>query len=172
MLNVGKWIAIGLLALPPIEILAFVLVAAAIGVTGALLLMIATTIAGVMLLRQGGRGQVTRLRTAVADGDAIGTVVQASGIARVAAGILLIVPGFVTDALGALLLVPAFRRWLGATIRHAVTAKRRQAGEPAVIDLAPSEWERVGDRKLRKPRSPRPKQNPTPNPPDQDDNTG
>jgi UPF0716 protein FxsA len=165
VLNVGKWIAIGVLALPPIEILAFVLVAAAIGLAGALILMIATTVAGVMVLRQAGRRHITRLRTAVAQGEAIGTVAQGSGVARVAAGILLVIPGFVTDALGALLLVPAFRRWLGATFRHAVMGGRKRAstGEPAVIDLAPGEWQRLGDRKLRKPRAPRPKQNQTPN---------
>jgi len=169
VVNVGKWIAIGLIALPPIEILAFVLVAAAIGLAGALALMIATTVAGVMVLRQSGRSPVTRLRSAMTDGEAIGTVVQSSRLARVAAGILLTIPGFVTDALGALLLVPTFRRWLGATIRHAVMAERKQAGEPSVIDLEPGEWKRLGDKKLRTPRAPRPKQNPQPN---QDDGTG
>jgi len=167
VLSVGKWIVIGMLALPPIEILAFFLVAAAIGLAAALALMIATTVAGVLLLRQAGRGQVTRLRTAMGHSETIGTVVQGSGVAHVAAGILLTIPGFVTDALGGLLLVPAFRRWLGATIRHAVVARqeqqRRDAGQPAVIDLDPDEWRRLGDRKPRKPRTPQTKQNPEPN---------
>ena len=158
MLKLGKWIAIGLLALPPIEILVFMLVAAVIGLMGALALMVATSIAGVMVLRRAGRGRIDRLRAAVAEGEIGGRFVQGSGAATVTAGILLIIPGFVSDLAGGLLLVPWVRRRLGATIRHAVRRAQRRDREPGVIDLDPGEWRRLDDRKPRKPRKARSKQ--------------
>jgi UPF0716 protein FxsA len=155
VLKLGKWIAIGVLALPPIEILVFMLVAAVIGLAGALALMLATTVGGVMVLRRAGQRRIDRLRAAVAEGEISGRFVQGSGAAAVTAGILLIIPGFVTDLAGALLLVPWVRRRLGATIRHAIRRAQRREAQPGVIDLDPGEWHRLRDRKLRTPRKPR-----------------
>src|SRR5262245_41170254 len=103
------------------------LVAAAIGFASAVALMLATSVAGVLVLRWAGRGRFAQLRAAVAGGTLDGRAMRQGGarLAAVLAGILLIVPGFVTDILGALLLVPKVRRWLGATIRHAVAGARR-----------------------------------------------
>jgi UPF0716 protein FxsA len=158
VLRLGKWIAIGLLALPPVEILVFMLVSAAIGLVATLALMVTATIAGVMVLRRAGQRRIVRLRAAVAEGKFDGRVVRGSGAATVAAGILLIIPGFVSDLMGALLLVPWVRRRLGATIRHAVMRAQRRDNQPGVIDLDPGEWQRLDDRRPRKPRKSRPKQ--------------
>ena len=64
-----KRIILAILLLPAAEIAAFVLVATLIGLAGALLLMLATTFAGILVLRQAGRGGMARFRVAVADGD-------------------------------------------------------------------------------------------------------
>jgi len=68
-----KQILVAILLLPAAEIAAFVLVAALIGVTGALLLMLATTLAGILVLRQAGRGGIARFRVAVADAQITAT---------------------------------------------------------------------------------------------------
>src|SRR5262249_58975083 len=99
MMNVGKWIAIGVLALPPTEILAFILVAAAVGLNGALLMMIASTAAGVMLLRQAGRERIAQLRAAVADGEIVGTVARGPRLGHLAAGIRLMISALLTEPL-------------------------------------------------------------------------
>ena len=72
-------------------------------------------------------------------------------------GLLLVLPGFITDAIGLLLLVAPLRSWLtrtfgGAVSRHAQQS-RRQDG---VVDLDPDEWQRVPDRELPgRPKPPR-----------------
>src|SRR5215203_544027 len=75
-----KWIIIAILLLPLAEILAFILVAALIGMGWAFLLMLATTLAGFVVLRRAGRGRIARFRVAVADTDVAGIQGQHLGI--------------------------------------------------------------------------------------------
>ena len=65
-MSLVKWTLIGLLVLPAAEFVAFFLVAALIGWLWAAGLFIATSIAGVLLLRRFGRADLDRLRTAFA----------------------------------------------------------------------------------------------------------
>jgi UPF0716 protein FxsA len=65
------------------------------------------------------------LRTALARGSYAGPqLVDAAGL--VAAAILLVTPGFLTDIAGFLLLVPSLRTWAGR--RFASVVKRRSRG--------------------------------------------
>ncbi len=147
----GKRITIALLLLPLAEIVAFLLVAWAIGFFPALGLMILTSIAGGVVLHRVGRGQFAQVRVAMRQ-SAIATVAAQSGGVLVAlGGILLLLPGFITDLVGAGLLVGPVRRWLGATIGRAIAEGRRATGPDAVIDLGPDEWRAVPDEKLPKP---------------------
>jgi UPF0716 family protein affecting phage T7 exclusion len=59
-------------------------------------------------------------------------------------GILLVLPGFITDVAGALLLLPTTRRLIGAAIGRAVK-KQRAARQPEVLDLAPDEWHQISE---------------------------
>jgi UPF0716 protein FxsA len=150
-----KRIIIAILLLPAAEIAAFVLVATLIGVTGALLLMLATTLAGFLVLRQAGRGQIARFRVAVADAKITGVETNAVGVLTVLAGLLLVLPGFLTDLVGVALLIRPVRRWCGRMFRAWIGGRKR--GERSVIDLAPGEWKQVPDRELpdrsKKPKS-------------------
>ena len=82
---------------------------------------------------------------------------HAGSLLTVLGGLLLVLPGFITDAIGLLLLVAPLRSWLtrtfgGAVSRHAQQS-RRQDG---VVDLDPDEWQRVPDRELPgRPKPPR-----------------
>src|SRR5258708_37909509 len=150
-----KRIIIAILLLPAAEIAAFVLVAALIGVTGALLLMLTTPLAGILVLRQAGRGRIARFRVAVAEAEMSGIETNAAGVLTVLAGLLLVLPGFLTDLVGIALLIGPLRRWCGRLFR--VWIGRKGRNESSVVDLAPGEWKQVPDRELphrsKKPRS-------------------
>ena len=156
-----KRVILAILLLPVAEIAAFVLVATFVGVAGALLLMLTTTLAGILVLRQAGRGRIARFRVAVAEAEMTGFEANAAGILTVLAGLLLILPGFLTDLMGIALLIGPLRRWCGRVFRTWVGRKawtgRKDQGERSVVDLAPGEWRQVPERELpdrsKKPRS-------------------
>ena len=141
-----KWIIIAILLLPLAEIAVFVLVAVILGLGWTLTLMLATTLAGFLVLRQAGRGRIARFRIAVADTDVAGIQANTAGFLTVLAGLLLFLPGFLTDLIGAALLIGPVRRWCGRTFR--LWVRRRNPGDRSVIDLKPGEWGQVPDREL------------------------
>ena len=147
----GKRIAIALLLLPAAEVVAFLLVAWAIGFFPALGLMVLTSLAGGLVLRHAGRGQIAHLRVAMRHHGVTEVAGQAGSLMFALGGILLLLPGFITDIVGAGLLVGPVRRWLGATIGRALAGTQRQSGPGSVIDLAPDEWRPVSDQELPKP---------------------
>ena len=141
-----KRVIVAILLLPAAEIAAFVLVAALIGVTGALLLMLTTTLAGILVLRQAGRGRIARFRVAVAEAEMTGFEANGIGVLTVLAGLLLVLPGFLTDLVGIALLIGPVRRWCGRMVRTWIG--RRNRGDRSVVDLAPGEWKQVPEREL------------------------
>jgi UPF0716 protein FxsA len=141
-----KAIAIGILAWPVAEIVAFFCVAAAVGFVTALLLVVLMSVAGVVVLRH--FGGVRRIRTA--DGGFIAASAWGGpGLAPALGGVLLLIPGFLTSVLAVLILFPLSRRWLAAGIGRLLAAgQRRTAAAPGVIDLAPDEWRPLPGTKL------------------------
>jgi UPF0716 protein FxsA len=141
-----KRVIIAVLLLPLAEIAVFLLVAALIGFLGAFALMLATTLAGVVVLRQAGRGRIAQFRVAVSDAEITGVEANTAGFLTVLAGFLLVLPGFLTDLIGVALLIGPVRRWCGRTFQSWVS--RKQHAERGVIDLAPTEWQQVPDREI------------------------
>jgi len=137
-----KWIIGAILLLPLIEIAVFVAVAILIGLGWAFTLMLATTVAGALVLRRAGRGRLAHFRVAVADSDITGIEANTGGFLTVLAGLLLFLPGFVTDLAGALLLIGPVRRWCGAQFRRTM---RGRTDTNSVVDLTPGEWSQVPD---------------------------
>ena len=140
-----KLIAVGLLAWPAVEIVAFVCVAAAVGFANAVLLLLLMSFAGLFVLRHFS-GDVTRFRAAGGAGIAAATSGR-PGMAPGLGGILLLIPGFVTSVLGFLILFPISRRWLLAGCQRAMAASRRPTS-PDIIDLGPDEWQPLPSPKL------------------------
>ncbi len=136
-MRVIKLIAIGLLAWPAVEIVAFVCVSAAVGFANAVLLLLLMSFAGLFVLRHFS-GDVTRFRAAGAAGFAAAPLGR-PGMAPGLGGILLLIPGFVTSVLGLVMLFPVSRRWLLAGCRRVFAAGRGPA-HPDIVDLAPNEW--------------------------------
>jgi UPF0716 protein FxsA len=144
-------IAILLLLLPAAEVLVFLLVAWLIGFFPALALMLATSVGGgVVLWRLGGR-DFAQARTGWREPGRPKAAAADSRLLVAAGGILLLLPGFITDILGAGLLVAPLRRRLGGLIGRLLRRDTRAAGPP-VIDLEPGEWRTLPDRPRRRRR--------------------
>ncbi|MGA0540598.1 FxsA family protein [Neotabrizicola sp. VNH66] len=133
------------LAWPLAEIALFVLIGGEIGLWATLawvllsgflgMLILRLEVArGAVMLRQGARGGV-----GLREGAAVG------GLFRALAGVMLILPGFLTDAIGLLLLLPPVQKALSAAVMSRVTivgagmasgGRSRPAGE----DVIDGEW--------------------------------
>lgn len=134
-----------LLAVPIAEIAAFIVVGREIGVLATLALVAAMAFIGVALLRWQGLGVLGRIRQAAERGEAPERELV-HGAMIVVGGILLIIPGFVTDAFGLLLFVPPVRDGLWRLIRGRIEVRtataQAEAGRagPRVIDLSPADY--------------------------------
>jgi UPF0716 protein FxsA len=142
-MNVAKWLLLALLALPVMELAAFIAVAAEIGFLPALALIAAGSLVGILVLRHAGGSHVSRIRMALDNGNFTALQADESGSLVLLAGILLLIPGFITDALALLLLVAPLRQALGAAVRRGGAAR-----SDGVVDLPPEQWHRVPDPKL------------------------
>jgi Protein affecting phage T7 exclusion by the F plasmid len=102
------WLFVLLVAVPILEIALFIEVSGWIGLWPTLAVVIGTAIAGAALLRRQGRGVLAELQARLDRGeDPRGPI--ANGALIVAAGALMLTPGFATDAVGFALLVPPVR---------------------------------------------------------------
>lgn len=147
-MNVAKYLLLtailAVLLLPLMELAAFIAVAAQIGFFPALALIAAGSFAGVLILRHAGGNHIARVRVALGEGSF--TALQADGSDGLVllAGILLAVPGFITDVLGLLLLIAPLRRAIAAAFGRAGPRTRADG----VVDLPPEQWRRVPDPQL------------------------
>lgn len=145
-----------LLAMPLAEIATFVVVGSRIGVAATLGLVLATAIAGSILLRIQGFGAVRRIQEIVNEGGVPGRELV-HGVMILIAGLLLLTPGFITDTLGFLLFVPALRELGWRLLRQRIvilggaagggrrTRPRRGGDGPGTIDLPAGEYTKTGD---------------------------
>ncbi len=97
-----------LLAIPLLEIAAFIVIGGQIGVLATLAMVFVTAVIGSILLRVQGFGLINRIRSETEQGRVPGRELV-HGVMILIAGVLLLTPGFVTDTLGFLLFVPAIR---------------------------------------------------------------
>jgi UPF0716 protein FxsA len=138
------WLGLaGLAILPFAELTAFFWVASRVGLPLALVAVVATSFLGVSLLRKQGMAAFARLlRSFQGGGEPNGAARESLMVAL--GGVLMIIPGFITDAIGFALLLPSLlKHWQEGT---AVTPQRRRrtaATDPKVIDLDRDEWKPV-----------------------------
>lgn len=103
---------------PLAELFAIVKVTEAIGFVPMLILLLIGVPIGILVLRRQGRFALQRFAGALQRGRAPAHEVV-DGVLMLAGGLLLVVPGFLTDVVGIVLLVPVARgpmRWL--TLRY------------------------------------------------------
>lgn len=153
------------LLMPIAEIVTFIVVGREIGVGMTLLLILASAIAGAVLLRIQGFGVLRKIQQASQTGTDPGRQLV-HGVMIVIAAFLLIIPGFISDIIGLLLFIPAVRDLGWSFVKNRLTivttgmaggprgfsrgpeADRgapRNAG-PQVIDLDDDEFSRTDGR--------------------------
>jgi UPF0716 protein FxsA len=147
-MNVAIWLLIAVLALPLAEFVAFVVVAIWIGFLWALLALVATTFAGALMLRFGGGAHIERMKVVMGPQRATALQSDSAGTMYLLTGILLLIPGFITDVIGLLLLIAPLRRLLGALLLKVFVAGETRQRD-GVVDLDPDEWRQVPDTQLR-----------------------
>lgn len=121
------YLALALLLIPLIEIALFILVGNLIGLWPTLALVVLAGVVGASLIRRQGIGAVAALQTRIAARDDPGAPLF-DGAAILLAGVLLIIPGFLTDILALMLLSPTIRGAMYRALRSKVTVV--MAGTP------------------------------------------
>jgi len=100
-----------LLVLPVVEIAVFIKVGSALGVGTTLLLVLASAVLGIALVRTQGFAAASRVQAMIGRGESP-ALEMLEGLALLAAGVLFLIPGFVTDVMAFFLVIPPMRRYL------------------------------------------------------------
>ncbi|WP_411036230.1 FxsA family protein [Shinella sp. BYT-45] len=138
------------LLLPLAEIACFILVGRRIGLLATLSLVVLSAVAGIVLMRIQGFGVLARLRQAGQEGRAPGKELLDAAMILIA-GILLLIPGFLTDLVGLALFLPPVRNFLwNRLMRNVVVVdiggmrpgRRPQTGPQRTIDLDEDDFHR------------------------------
>ncbi|MGQ0676955.1 MAG: FxsA family protein [Rhodospirillales bacterium] len=139
------------------EIAGFAAVGRALGIAATLALTAAAMLAGAALVRYLGLDALRRAEASLARGESpAGAVFDAACV--VLAGLLLILPVFLSDALALMLLIRPLRRWVGAMLWRRLQASpnaRVWAYESGATVVEGEYVEIVEDRRLP-PRKPPP----------------
>lgn len=131
----GRFIAALLVAAPIAEIASIVIAADLFGTLVTLALLAGGVVGGILLMRRAGRGALQA--TMVAPGmRAVDLRVLDGAAMLVVAGLLLAIPGFVSDLAAAVLVIATTLRRRGA---------RAGGGRAGVVELAPEEYRRIDD---------------------------
>lgn len=109
----AQWLLLGLLSLPILEIYLLIKVGGVIGFLPTLLLLFGAASLGTYLLQTQGWSTWVRLQQSLRQGE-LPAADLVDGAIVVAGGVLLLLPGFLSDLFGLLCLFPATRRAIGA----------------------------------------------------------
>ena len=110
-MRISPVIKVILLLLPFLEIAGFIIVGNWIGVLPTLLIIVATTILGFAILRMQGFITLMQMQRQMAAGEHPALNVLDMTLLMLG-GLLLVIPGFITDIIGLLLLFPIVRKLL------------------------------------------------------------
>lgn len=157
------WLFLLFLLVPLIEIALFIQVGGLIGLWPTLAIVVATAIAGTILVRSQGSQTLARLRRSL-DELRDPTENLAHGAMILFSGALLLTPGFFTDAVGFALLVPPLRTLIIREMRKRMHVRTVVGGSPHWRepgrgpgmdrdDIIEGEYEADEDREDRSPRS-------------------
>ena len=122
------WFFLIFIVVPIAEIAVFIQVGRHIGVLPTLLLIVANAVVGLALVRWQGFATLRRAQESLARGVLPARELM-DGLLILAAGLLLLTPGLVTDAVGWLLLLPPTRAVIRATLLRRF-AMRIQTAQP------------------------------------------
>jgi len=134
--------------IPALELATFIKVGAQVGVFNTIAFTFLTAIIGVGLVRHQGFQALTELRQAADEGRP--PVLEiVSGALLLLAGVLLFIPGFITDAIGFVLLIPPLRKalaaWIVARLASQVQAQAHVCTDPSGATIIEAEVVEIED---------------------------
>jgi UPF0716 protein FxsA len=112
------------LALPFVELYLLITVGRQLGAAPTLALVLAAGVMGSWVARKEGLRVLRKWQTAHAEGRVPEEGLVSAALVWVG-GVLLIIPGFLTDAMGLFLLLPPARRWLSGRFRRGLERRMR-----------------------------------------------
>lgn len=110
-MNIGRLLMAIVIALPFAEIYLLLRFASALGFLTTVALLLLAALSGLSLMQRQGASALMRVQQGLARGELPTREVINSGIVTLA-GVLLIIPGFISDLLAVVVLLPPSRRWL------------------------------------------------------------
>ncbi len=133
----GLFLLLAFLATPIAEIAVFIEAGDRFGLWPTILAIIGTAILGAALLRWQGLSTLARASRSLQRNE-LPVEELFTGVCLVAAGLLLLTPGFITDAVGFALFIPPVRRLIGKALRRILEA--RGAVWVDGVPLDPNTW--------------------------------
>jgi UPF0716 protein FxsA len=130
-------VGIALLLWVAAEIAVLIVVGRAAGILGTLFLLFGIGFAGLAVVRMQGLRAMAEAQAALSRGDVpVGPAADAAAL--ILAGVLLAIPGFLTDLVAIPLLIPALRRHLFRPLfviaAHQRSGKMRRRATPEIVD--------------------------------------
>jgi UPF0716 protein FxsA len=117
------------LLIPLFEVMVFIQVGGQIGALWTILLTLATAVTGVYLVKTQGIRTFMAAKTQLSQGETPAMAVV-EGILLLLAGVMLVIPGFISDALGGLMLLPFVRQTVaGMVLEKVFIARANQASQ-------------------------------------------
>nr|WP_217702251.1 FxsA family protein [Vibrio ostreicida] len=136
------------ICIPLIEIGLFISVGGYLGVWSTIGLVLLTAIVGASLVRSQGLQTLMSVQDRLQQGELPAQQIV-EGVMLAAAGVLLLVPGFMTDVLGMLVLLPAPRAALAALLMRKVALGGQFGGrhfDPSGDNTFEGEYHRTDDK--------------------------
>ena len=131
MVKSMRWLVLCLIVLPLLEIFVMIKVGAVIGAWATVGWLIVAAFAGVILIRMQGLITWRNVIAALARGQ-LPAAELIEGVVALIAGVLLFIPGFISDTIAILCLLPPVRRWAVLwVLKHALNFRRTSPGTPS-----------------------------------------
>ncbi len=127
-------VLLSMIAAPIIEVTVLIDVGGRIGLWPTVALVILTAFVGAALLRHQGLSVLNRAQASLQQNRFPADEVF-DGICVLAAGAMLLIPGFVTDIIGLLLFLPPFRALLRRIIGYRIVMSQAQTGDEEKKDV-------------------------------------
>ncbi|MGX2041162.1 FxsA family protein [Methylocaldum sp. MU1018] len=121
-MNIGQWLLLALLGLPILEIYLLIKLIGSLGFFPTLLLLLGAAALGTFLLRIQGWTTWFRVQQALARGELPAREIIEGGLVA-AGGVLLLIPGFISDLLALFCLLPVTRKRIAQRILESSVAR-------------------------------------------------
>ena len=144
-MNIRQWFLVAIVALPLVELYLLIKLFGVLGFITTLALLLGAASLGMSLLRSQGLSTWMKVQHALARGETPALEMLESGLVALG-GMLLVIPGMLSDILGLACLIPASRRrWAAYLLQNFVILPQGATGgaaEPEGMRVIEGEYKR------------------------------